>query len=82
MESDRYSSIDLYVLERLKLEYKAGNVKDRIRLLARLTKRKGPFDFKPLPYEIALLALEDPDSLVRAWVAKNGALDHELYMAT
>lgn len=65
MNNNRYKFCDPYILEELSRQYSSGSPKERIRLLKKLG--KGYI----LPYEIALLAVKDGDSRVRAWFAKN-----------
>jgi len=62
----RYAAIDAYTLEELRHEYKNSDIKGRIRLIKRLQKM-GYY----VPYEIALLALEDVE--LRQWMARHAA---------
>ena len=79
MAMSRYSIHDAYTVEELRREYQASDAKGRIRLLRKLYRTLKP------PYEIALLAVEDPNVEVRQWLARNGwQLDYreEVYRET
>ncbi len=64
MTLPKYDIIDSYTLEELKRKYQNSGAKGRIRLLKKLG--------MSTPYEIALMAVEDPDVEVRQWIARNG----------
>jgi hypothetical protein len=67
MELSRYDFIDAYVLEELRREYQSSDISGRIGVLQR-------FYDKGLsaPFEIALLAVEDPNVEIRQWIAHHG----------
>ncbi|MCI0410958.1 MAG: hypothetical protein L0191_20750 [Acidobacteria bacterium] len=67
MSFPRYYFSDAYTLEELRREYKASDARGRIRLLRKLY-RGG----RAVPFEIALLAVEDPNVEVRQWIAHHG----------
>lgn len=67
MALSRYAVIDHYTLEELRREYQKADAKGRVCLLEKLYE-----DDKVPPFEIALLAVEDPNVEVRQWIAKNG----------
>lgn len=66
MALSRYQLIDAYTREELRREYQASNAKGRVRLLPGLYQEGVP------PYEITLMAVEDPNVEVRQWIARNG----------
>lgn len=61
----RYAALDDYVLEEIRGRYVHGTRDDRIRVLVEVYEGKG------LPYELAALVVDDPDPLLRRWMAKN-----------
>lgn len=63
----RYSVIDAYTLEELRREYSSSDIRGRIRLLRTLSR-----SWQRPPFEIALMATEDPNAEVRAWLARYG----------
>ncbi len=65
----RYEFVDAYTIEELKREYQSYDTKDRIRMLQELYKNT---ESKQLPYEIAIMAIEDTDVDVRQWIARYG----------
>lgn len=66
-----YRICDPYILEELSRQYTNGSPRERIRLLKKLGNENS------LPYEIALLAVKDGASNVRAWFARNStSLDY------
>jgi len=65
----RYDVIDAYTLEEVRREYEASDAKGRIDLLRRVYRTTKP---SAPAYEVALLAVEDPNPYVRAWIARNG----------
>lgn len=67
MSLARYDITDAYTLEEVRREYQTSDAKGRIRLLRKLY-RTG----RAAPFEIALLAVEDPNVEVRQWVARHG----------
>ena len=67
MTFSRYSIIDAYTLEELRREYQGSDAKTRLRSLEKLYE-----DDNIPPYEIALLAVEDPSVEVRQWIARSG----------
>ena len=67
MELSRYAVTDAYTLEEMRREFQNSDAKGRIRLLEKLYEGEGA-----PPYEIALLAVEDPNVEVRQWIARNG----------
>ncbi|MBI1956677.1 MAG: hypothetical protein HYS38_09815 [Acidobacteria bacterium] len=67
MELSRYAFADAYILEELKRKYFSAGPQRRIDLLQTLYASVGS-----LPYEIAVLAVEDPNAEVRQWIAQNG----------
>ena len=67
MKLSRYAIIDAYILEELRREYQNSDAKGRIRLLKKLYAG----NHVP-PYEIAVLAAENPHVEVRQWIARNG----------
>lgn len=71
----RYAVIDAYTLEELRHEYKNSDIKGRIRLFKRLHKM-GYHAGYIVPYEIALLALEDSNAELRQWIAQHAWLDY------
>jgi len=58
--------VDQYELEHLRMEYVSADARGRIRLLKRLQQT-----FWGVPEDIARLAVEDPDRVVRAWYARH-----------
>jgi hypothetical protein len=68
MALGRYTFPDAYILEELRRAYHASDTKGRIRLLQKLYRGEQ----RP-PFEVALLAVEDPDVTVRQWVARHGS---------
>src|SRR5712692_8540211 len=66
MALSRYAVIDAYTSEELRREYQASDAKGRVRLLQGLYQDGVP------PYEITLMAVEDPNVEVRQWIARNG----------
>lgn len=67
MALPRYSVVDAYILEELRQDYEAAEPRGRIRILKKL--QKGD---RPLPFEVAALAVHDPTSQVRQWFARYG----------
>lgn len=67
MAISRYAVTDAYTLEELRREYQSSDAKGRVHLLQRLYESD-----QILPYEIELLAVDDPDVEVRQWIARNG----------
>lgn len=67
MTLSRYSILDTYTFEELRRDYEAANPLGRIQILKKLQGGE-----RPLPFEIASIAVRDPSSLVRAWVARQG----------
>ncbi len=65
----RYHFPDPYTLEELRLKYTNTDTKGRIQLLNDLLHGD---DSWMIPYEIALLAVEDPNLEVRQWLARHG----------
>jgi hypothetical protein len=61
----RYVAQDEYILEEIQRRFLAGDRDERIRVLDEAYRAKG------LPYKLALVVLEDPDPIVRAWLAMN-----------
>lgn len=67
MELSKYDIIDAYTLEELRRTYHASDSKGRIRLLQKFYRAD-----KAAPFEIALLAVDDPHVEVRQWIARHG----------
>lgn len=67
MALSRYAISDPYILEELRREYQAADIKGRIGLLEKLYKGE-----QGAPYVIALLAVEDEHVEVRQWMARHG----------
>lgn len=69
----RYGVIDAYTLEELCRKYKMSDAKGRIHLLKRFWNgRETSKPYPPnLPFEIALMAVEDSNVGIRQWVARN-----------
>ena len=63
---DRYSVPDAYTLLELQRRYETADTNGKIAFLEEL-KLRGP-----LPFEIELLAVEDPNVKVRQWIARHG----------
>jgi len=63
----RYAVIDEYTLAELRMKYESADTRGRIALLKLLSRHtpEGP------PYEIAVLAANDPDVRIRHWLATN-----------
>ena len=61
----RYRVHDEYVLEEIRGRFVHGNRRERLQLLAEV------YAAKPLPYELARLVLDDPDPMIRRWMARN-----------
>ena len=68
MPHSRYSAADAYILEELKRQYEYSDTKGRIRLLRKMYRR-----YSPPPDILALLAIEDPSTEVRQWIARFGS---------
>jgi len=64
---NRYEFIDKYVLEELKVRYLSSDQQGKLALLKELNDN----GYQGIPYEIALLALEDQNTEIRLWFAKN-----------
>ena len=64
MTLHRYTFPDAYILEELQRAYQVADTKGRIRLLRKLYRGE-----QRAPFEIALLAVEDPQVEVRQWIA-------------
>lgn len=69
VELSRYAMPDAYVLQEMLLLYGAANSRKRIELLADWYKES---NWSRLPFDLAKLAVEDPDQSVRHWIARNG----------
>ena len=83
MELSRYAVIDAYILEELRHEYQTLTAKGRIRLLRKLSREGTLPPYQSPPYEIALLAVEDPNVEVRQWIARHSEdLDYREYRHT
>lgn len=67
MALNRYTFPDAYILEELQRAYQVADTKGRIRLLRKLYRGE-----QRAPFEIALLAVEDPQVEVRQWIARHG----------
>jgi hypothetical protein len=67
MELGRYTFSDAYILEELRRAYQAADTQGRIRLLQQLYR-----DGQRAPFEVAQLAVEDPDVEVHQWIARHG----------
>jgi hypothetical protein len=67
MTLNRYTFPDAYILEELQRAYQVADTKSRIRLLRKLYRGE-----QRAPFEIALLAVEDPQVEVRQWIARHG----------
>jgi len=67
MTLSRYAITDAYTLEELRREYQTSDAKGRVRLLEKLYEGE-----QVASYEIALLAVEDPNVEVRQWMARHG----------
>lgn len=74
---DRYSVHDEYVLEEIRQRFKHGDRDERIRVLEEVylarplaDRREYPL-LQRLPYEHARLFVQDPDPIVRFWLARN-----------
>ena len=68
MPLPRYAIIDAYTLEELRREYTIADAKGRVSLLKKLYRQSS----YRIPFEIARLAVEDPEVEVREWIARNG----------
>jgi len=64
----RYATHDVYILEELRRLYQSSDANGRIHLLKKLYRNR-----RIAPFEIALLAVEDPNVDVRQWIARHGA---------
>lgn len=71
MTLPRYAITDAYTLEELRREYQGSNIEGRIGILQKLYEGNQRGEGRA-PYEIALLALDDPHVEVRRWIAKYG----------
>ena len=69
MPLPRYAIIDAYTLEELRREYTIADAKGRVSLLKKLYRQSSS---DRIPFEIARLAVEDPEVEVREWIARNG----------
>jgi hypothetical protein len=73
MNLHRHTFADPYIVAELRRQYEGADTQGRIELLAELYKDGGH-----LPYEIAALAVVDPNTKVRGWIARHGrGLDYE-----
>ncbi|MGB6476612.1 MAG: hypothetical protein WBF04_21390 [Candidatus Sulfotelmatobacter sp.] len=79
----RYGVIDAYTLEELRRKYKMSDVKGRIALLQQFWHRRS--DSRPsapdMPFEIAVMAVEDSNVEVREWALSDhpkAATDYHL----
>lgn len=64
---NRYAVMDSYVLEELRRRYESADASGRIQLLRRLYKKT------LVPFEIAQMAVKDPHTEVRQWIARHGS---------
>jgi hypothetical protein len=67
MALNRYRILDAYTMNELTYEYKNSDFSGKIKLFKRLQKQEWH-----LPYEVALMAVQDQDVKVRIWIAKHG----------
>ncbi len=67
MPHSRYTVADAYVIEELKRRYESADGKGRIQLLRSIYRKQSH-----LPYDLALLAVEDSNVEVRQWIARYG----------
>ncbi len=64
----RYAAQDAYILEEIRGRYLNGTRQERLDVLQELNEAS---DDGSIPFEIAVLAVEDPDRIVRRWLAQN-----------
>ncbi len=75
--ADRYAFSDEYAIQEMALLYRSANTQRRIELLADWNGHAAYW----MPFEIARLAVEDPDDGVRYWMARNAKnLDYRDYL--
>ena len=74
----RYGIVDPYTLEELSRRYKMADARGRIRVLRLFCGQQNGRGNEPpdLPFEIALMAVEDPNVEVRQWIARNARFLH------